>query len=85
MLEKAGFTIIQINSNGGKWSVAGQALIHAMYPTIYNMKGIKGRIARGINWLFGGVRTINSVFYFIDKKVPDHTNTMNYVIVAQKP
>lgn len=84
MLEKAGFKIVQINSNGGKWSVAGQALIHAIYPTIYNMKGIKGHIARGINWLFGGVSTLNRGFYFLDKKVPDYTNTMNYVIVAQK-
>ena len=84
MLEKAGFHIVSIYSNGGKWSVAGQALIHALFPTIFNIKGFKGRIIRFIARCFGGIRTINRFFYYVDKKVPDHTNTMNYVIVAQK-
>ena len=85
LLEKAGFEVVEIKPNGGKWSVAGQALIHALYPTIYNMKGVKGTIIRAINTMFGGVKTLNRFFYYIDNKVPDYTNTMNYVIIAKKP
>ncbi|RZJ85386.1 MAG: class I SAM-dependent methyltransferase [Chryseobacterium sp.] len=85
LLEEANFEIVSIHSNGGKWSVAGQALIHALYPTVYNIKGVKGTIIRAISWCFGGIKTINKLFYYLDKKVPDYTNTMNYVIVALKP
>lgn len=84
LLEKAGFQVVVINSNGGKWSVAGQALIHALYPTIYSIRGFKGKVIRTIAKTFGGIRTINRFFSYVDNKVPDHTNTMNYVVVAQK-
>jgi len=84
LLKNAGFKVIAIHANGGKWAVAGQALIHALYPAVYNVRGFKGNVVRSINWLFGGVRTINKVFSYIDRKNPDHSNTMNYVIVAQK-
>ena len=84
ILEKAGFKIISINANGGKWAVAGQALIHALYPTIYNIKGFKGKVIRTVSKIFGGIKTLNRLFHYIDNKVPDHVNTMNYVIVAQK-
>jgi len=43
MLEKSGFKIVSISSNGGKWSVAGQALIHALFPTVYNIRASKVR------------------------------------------
>jgi hypothetical protein len=68
ILEKAGFKIIEINSNGGKWAVAGQALIHALHPTIPNIKGFKGNVIRTIFNAFGGIRTINRLFYYIDNK-----------------
>ncbi|TCD07730.1 class I SAM-dependent methyltransferase [Pedobacter frigidisoli] len=84
ILQKAGFRNIEINENGGKWAVAGQALMHAVYPTVKNIKGTKGRIIRTIFKAFGGIKTINRVFSYLDKKVPDYTNTLNYVIVAQK-
>lgn len=84
ILERAGFEVIAIHSNGGKWAVAGQALIHALYPTVYNIKGFKGKVIRMIAGLFGGIKTINRLFAYVDTKVPDYTNTMNYVIVAKK-
>ncbi|WPU91644.1 class I SAM-dependent methyltransferase [Mucilaginibacter sabulilitoris] len=84
ILEKAGFEIVTISSNGGKWAVAGQALIHALYPTVNNIRGFKGKIIRMIAKGFGGVKTINRLFSYLDHKVPDYTNTMNYVIVARK-
>ena len=84
ILEKAGFQIISIDSNGGKWSVAGQALIHALFPAVYSIKGFKGKVIKAIFNLFGGIKAINRFFYYMDNKLPDHKNTMNYVIVAQK-
>ncbi len=85
ILEKAGFEIISIKSNGGKWAVAGQAILHAIYPAMFNIKGFKGKIIKFIANLFGGVKTINRFFIYLDKKNYDPTNTMNYVIVARKP
>jgi len=84
ILEKAGFKIIDIHSNGGKWAVAGQAIIHALYPTISNIRGFKGSIFRAIFKAFGGIKTINRFFYYVDTKATDNTNTMNYVVIAQK-
>jgi len=85
ILEKANFEIVEIKPNGGKWSVAGQALIHALYPTVYNIKGFKGTVIRIVNKMFGGIKTLNRFFYYLDNKLPDYTNTMNYVIIARKP
>jgi SAM-dependent methyltransferase len=85
ILEKAGFKTITINANGGKWSVAGQAFLHALYPHVYGIKGFKGKCIRGLINLLGGIRTINKFFLYMDGKATDHTNTMNYVVVAQKP
>ena len=84
ILEKAGFTITEIKPNGGKWSVAGQALLHALYPQVYNIKGLKGKLIRGILRLVGGIRGINRFFLFLENKWLDETNTLNYVVVAQK-
>lgn len=85
ILEKAGFEIISIKSNGGKWAVAGQAILHAIYPAIFNIKGFKGKTIKFMANLFGGIKTINRFFIYLDKKNYDPTNTMNYVIVARKP
>ncbi|WP_316832723.1 class I SAM-dependent methyltransferase [Pedobacter aquatilis] len=84
ILEKAGFEIIEINSNGGKWAVAGQALLHAVYPAMYNVKGIKGKLIKSMAFLLGGIKTINRIFTYLDTKNYDPVNTMNYVIVARK-
>ena len=84
ILEKSGFEIIDIKSNGGVWSVAGQALIHAFIPSVYNIKGFKGIILRKLLKLSGGVKSINKFFSKIDDEINDQSNTMNYVIVARK-
>jgi SAM-dependent methyltransferase len=71
ILENAGFTIHSIESNGGKWALCGQVLIHTFERTKLHR--------RSIIWL------INRVFSFLDDRRKDCTNTMNYVIVAYKP
>jgi SAM-dependent methyltransferase len=84
LIEKSGFQMISIKSNGGKWSVAGQALLHALVPDLEKVKSFKGKIIRKIFNLAGGIRTFNRVFLHLDSKNTDYTNTMNYVVVAQK-
>jgi SAM-dependent methyltransferase len=83
ILENAGFKIVEIKSNGGKWSVAGQALLHAIVPSIYNIKGLKGILLRKAFKLIG-IKGINKFFSSVDDEINDEVNTMNYVIVAQK-
>lgn len=85
ILHKAGFEIITINENGGKWAVAGQALLNAIYPAMFNVKGFKGKVIKFIANILGGVKTINRIFIYLDKKNYDPVNTMNYVIVAKRP
>jgi len=84
LLGNSGFQVIDIKSNGGKWTVAGQALLHALVTDIRKFKSPKGRIFRRLFKIFGGVRSVNKFFLYLDNKYPDHTNTMNYVIVAKK-
>lgn len=85
ILNKAGFEVISIASNGGKWALAGQAFLHAIYPAMFNVKGFKGKVIKFVANLLGGVKTINRIFLYLDKKNYDPVNTMNYVIVAKKP
>lgn len=83
ILEKAGFEITAIKSNGGNWSVAGQALLHAILPSIYNVKGTKGIFLRKAFKIIG-IKGLNTFFSKIDEEINDETNTMNYVFVAKK-
>jgi SAM-dependent methyltransferase len=71
LLEKAGFVEIEIVSNGGKWALCGQVLIHTIQGT---------RLCRGFT-----IRSINRIFAWLDNRRPVHSNTMNYVVVARKP
>ncbi|MDY0907441.1 class I SAM-dependent methyltransferase [Pedobacter sp. CFBP9032] len=85
ILEKAGFEVLEIKSNGGKWSVAGQALLHALFPQIYSISGFKGKLMRTILKMIGGIKSLNKFFVFMDNQgTIDYSNTMNYVIVAKK-
>ncbi|KQN30880.1 hypothetical protein ASE92_19270 [Pedobacter sp. Leaf41] len=82
LLQTAGFELVEVKSNGGSWSVAGQALLHAI-PSAYNIKGFRGFVLR-TTLKFLKTKHINSFFSKIDEEIKDHTNTMNYVIIAKK-
>ncbi len=84
LLKNSGFDVVTIKSNGGKWSVAGQALLHALMTDIRKFKSVRGRVFRRLFKIFGAVRSVNRFFLYMDTKYPDPTNTMNYVVVAQK-
>jgi SAM-dependent methyltransferase len=69
-LKKAGFQITEILSCGGKWAMLGQVIIHTLPKWM-----LKLRITR---------LAINTIFYYLDKKYFDDSNTMNYVVVCKK-
>ncbi len=70
ILENAGFRVHSIESNGGKWAVCGQVLIHTLQGTRLNRRII--------------IELINRLFSFLDDRRRTYSNTMNYVIVALK-
>ena len=83
ILEKAGFEVIETNSNGGMWTMAGQTYLHA----IANSKS-KHFFIRTSRWFFYKLRLcwfVNSFFAWLDKVDYNTISTINYVMVARKP
>lgn len=70
-LNKAGFEITETIPNGGKWALLGQVIFHTLPKFLIRPRFIKF--------------ILNRFFYHLDKKYPDFTNTMNYVVIAKKP
>lgn len=70
VLEKAGFEIVKILPNGGKWAVLGQVLIHTAGTKSYTRRGF--------------IRAVNVFFAWLDAKHFDDFNTLNYVAVARR-
>ena len=83
ILEKAGFEVCEIVSNGGAWATLGQVVNHTLEFRNPNAH----KIARGIKYLFRKFRLfvlVNRVFSYLDAKDYNTINTMNYVVVARK-
>lgn len=71
LLEKAGFEIIEVNENGGKWALLGQVLIQVFPAWILGLRPI---------------RLIHNTFFeTMDRLFFDPSNTTNYVIIVKKP
>jgi SAM-dependent methyltransferase len=83
IIEKAGFGMVETNPNGGMWATAGQSLMHAF--TNSKSKHFLVKVSR---YLFFKLRIYwlhNAFFSWLDKVDYNPVNTINYVIVAQKP
>ena len=84
LLEKAGFTVLETLSNGGKWALCGQVLLHTLYPEVRKGKTFKYKFLRiGIR-MIGGIKSINKFFLKMDKAHRNEVSTINYVVVAKK-
>jgi len=70
VLERNSFSVMEILSNGGKWALMGQVIIHTMPARIVRIK------------LFRVL--VNRIFSYLDNKYPNDFNTMNYVVVGKK-
>ncbi|MBL0337289.1 MAG: hypothetical protein IPP73_18760 [Chitinophagaceae bacterium] len=84
ILKLSGFEIIESKSNGGKWALCGQVIIHTLYPDIYKAKTFKGKVLKAILRICGGIGRINKIFSRLDERNKDEISTMNYVIVSRK-
>lgn len=83
ILEKAGFEVCEIVSNGGTWATLGQVINHTFEFRNPNAHAIP----RGLKYLFRKLRlfvVVNRVFSYLDAKDLNTINTMNYVVVARK-
>jgi SAM-dependent methyltransferase len=83
ILEKAGFEVCEIVSNGGAWATLGQVINHTFEFTNPNAH----KLVRGIKYSFRKLRLhilVNRIFRYLDSKDFNTINTMNYVVVARK-
>jgi SAM-dependent methyltransferase len=82
----AGFEIVEIKANGGKWALTGQALLNNLRSTLYRPnKSFKRRFFKGVFVLFRVKWLINLFFGFLEKKDKDEQTTLNFLVVARKP
>lgn len=70
MLEKAGFTVVDIIPNGGKWAVFGQVFFKTIPWWLVMPKFVK--------------YLLNSLFMWLDRKYFDDRSTINYVVIGKK-
>jgi SAM-dependent methyltransferase len=83
MLEDAGFQIVEIKANGGKWATAAQMMLNTIYSS-FKTKSIRARLMKLV---FHGLRLtwlINKLALWIDRRYFDDTWTLNYLVVAKK-
>jgi len=76
LLKETGFVQVEMIPNGGKWALAGQALVHCLVTTRFCDWAITRKIL---------LPSVNRAFAWIDSKHTNHNNPMNYVVVARKP
>lgn len=82
ILEKAGFQVVEINSNGGIWVTAATSFIHAL-----SLTSSKNIFIRAVRFAFFKLRVswlVNSLFGWLEKIDSNTRNTLNYVVVAKK-
>lgn len=76
LLSQTGFVTVATIPNGGKWALAGQALVHCLVTTRFCHWAVTRNII---------VPSVNRAFAWMDNKHTNHNNPMNYVVVARKP
>lgn len=83
MLEKAGFKVISIKANGGKWAAIMQMNLNMIHSS-FNKKSFARRL---LKFLFVQLRMTslcNRFALWMDKNFYDELLTLNYVAVATK-
>ena len=83
MLEDAGFQIVQLKANGGKWATAAQMMLNTIYSS-FKTKTIRARLMKLLFHSFGLTWLINKLALWMDRRYFDDVWTLNYLVVAQK-
>ncbi|MDR0681038.1 MAG: class I SAM-dependent methyltransferase [Dysgonamonadaceae bacterium] len=79
LLENAGFNVQEAKSNGGKFAVLGQLILHVSGGENRGLKRVFYAIARRCLTLM-----CNMVFPLLDDKFKDDRYTLNYVFAGKK-
>lgn len=80
---EAGFEIVYIQSNGGKWAAAFQMFINTIYST-FKFKTVRSKILKIIFMELRLTWLLNHIALWADKKYFDGWWTLNYLVVARK-
>jgi SAM-dependent methyltransferase len=83
LMSETGFKQWEIIPNGGKWALTGQALLTSIRTSVHK-KGFVRTIFKGIYVVFRIKPLINLLFTWLDKKDPDYSTTLNFVVIAEK-
>lgn len=84
ILEKTGFTDIEIIPNGGKWALVGQLFHNSLRSSCYDKKSFRANLLKGFYFLFRIKWIINLFFVWLDNFDKDYSSTLNFVVVAKK-
>lgn len=83
MLKKAGFEVISIKANGGKWAAVVQLQLNVIYSG-FTGKRLSSKLLKFLFTKLGFTSLFNSIGLWLDKRSPDELLTLNYVVVAKK-
>jgi SAM-dependent methyltransferase len=83
LFEEAGFKIVYIKANGGKWAATFQMLLNTVYST-FKYKTIRSKICKIIFMELRLTWLLNHIALWIDRKHFDDFWTLNYIVVAKK-
>ena len=83
LFEEAGFTVVSIKPNGGKWAACFQMFLNTLYS------GFKNRNwrTRLVKFLFSDLKLtwlINRFAIWLDENNKDPIWTLNYLVIARK-
>jgi SAM-dependent methyltransferase len=82
IIEKAGFEVVEINSNGGIWVATATSIIHA-----FSLTSSKNFFIRSARFIFFKLRLcwlVNTFFGWLERVDSNTRNTLNYVVIAKK-
>lgn len=84
LFEKAGFRIVKIKSNGGKWALAGQMMQNVIMSSTNGKKGAVRSFFRVMH-RYCLKYLINGLFSFLENRDKDEDFvTLNFVVIARK-
>jgi 2-polyprenyl-3-methyl-5-hydroxy-6-metoxy-1,4-benzoquinol methylase len=83
MFEDAGFDIVYIKANGGKWAATFQMMLNTIYSS-FKYKTFRSRFVKFFLLNFGLTWLINRFAIWLDKRYFDDWWTLNYIVVAKK-
>ncbi|MEO8405873.1 MAG: class I SAM-dependent methyltransferase [Chitinophagaceae bacterium] len=83
MFEDAGFSVISIKGNGGKWAASFQMMLNSIYSS-FKYRTFRSRVVKFFFLNFGITWLINMFAVWLDKRYFDDGWTLNYIVVAKK-